>query len=128
MSNVSKYFSQDSIRHRSFSLDFYLKCQVSQNVKFFQIISPRIQFDSAHLVQNFQNYSHSLRFPLKSKLHNHHVLNLPKSFVLSCTVSHVYLEFLLVFCCFFCCFIASSICMFVFVDQKKKKKIYKCQK
>ena len=68
MSNVSKYFSQDSIRRRSFSLDFYLKCQVSQNVKFFQIISPRIQFDSAHLVQNFQNYSHSLRFPLQIKV------------------------------------------------------------
>ena len=68
MLNVSKYFSQDSIRHRSFSLDFYLKCQVSQNVKFFQIISPRIQFDSAHLVQNFQNYSHSLRFPLQIKV------------------------------------------------------------
>ena len=68
MSNVSKYFSQDSIRRRSFSLDFYLKCQVSQNVKFFQIISPRIQFDSARLVQNFQNSSHSLRFPLQIKV------------------------------------------------------------
>ena len=73
MSNVSKYFSQDSIRHQSFSLDFYLKCQVSQNVKFFQIISPRIQFDSAHLVQNFQNYSHSLRLPLQIKIGRAHV-------------------------------------------------------